>query len=249
MLTALSISWLLATRSVNILWRPQIGSVYQYKWRATSEDYPGPDGVTTLAQEESDQDTVKELRPDGDVLMERKVTGVKAKLGSSSVPSKVDGDVITQSLLMSSRGVLLHRTTDAKEDVENPRFDLVERLVYPDKPVSVGDSWTYKESGSPVMGTYDNETVYTFRGSERVQGILAKKIQVEYRETSTLLSINSTGAIWVSPEDGSIVKKDLQVSNLTVGSGARMFNLRIRVDRVEPKVSGTPSRTSSPSRP
>jgi hypothetical protein len=232
MLTPALFTYLLATRSVSISWKPAVGAVYHYKWAMSSEDYPGPDGVTTLSQEEDDTDTVKTVKDNGDVVMEVKVTGVKAKLGSSPVPSS-GVDVITQTVTTSAKGLLLERLSDSKEDKENPRFEMVERLIYPDKAVSVGDSWTFKEAANPVKGTYDNFSTFTFRGSERIGGILAKKISVDYRELGILLSMSCEGTFWVSPDDGSIVKKDLHVSNLSAGRASKLFNLRIRVDRTD----------------
>jgi hypothetical protein len=185
-----------------------------------------------LHQEETDRDTVKEIRADGDIVVEIKVSGVKASLGSQTIQSKAGDSVITQTLTFSGIGLLLERKSDSQGDKANSRFEFVERLIYPGHPVSVGNTWSYKEPSSPVKGTFDNETLYTFLGSERVDGDLAKKISVDYKETGTTQPMSSTGFIWVSAIDGSIVKKDIQVSNLNAPGGTHAFKLRIQVDRL-----------------
>lgn len=233
MLIALTLGLSLGARSANIVWKPQVGDIHRYKWSAWSEDFPGPDGVTTLSQEEIDADTIKEVRPNGDIVEEVKVTGIKAKLGSSDVASKASSEVRTQTLVYNPSGLLLDWSSDAKGDVDNPRMDRVERLIYPDHPVNAGDTWTYKESANPTKGIYDNEAVFTFRGSQQMNGVLAKKITFAYKETGILLSISASGTFWVSPDDGSIVKKDIQVNNLNVPPNNRQMNLHITVTRIE----------------
>lgn len=241
MLIALTLGLSLAGRSANIAWKPQVGVTHRYKWDAWSEDFPGPDGVTTLSQEEIDTDTTREVRPNGDIVEEVKVSGVKAKLGSSEIPSKASSDVRTQTLVYSSAGLLLDWSSDAKGDMDNPRLDRVERLIYPDHPVNAGDTWTYKEAVNPTKGIYDNEAAFTFRGSQQVGGVLAKKITFTYKETGILLSISASGTFWVAPDDGSIVKKDIQVNNLVVPPNNRQMNLHITVSLIQDAPKGTHS--------
>ena len=215
-----------------IAWMPTTGSHYAFKWVATSEDYPGPSGTTSIRQEEIDHETIQKVDAEGNIFVELRVSNVKAMEGGEKVPASNTKEIV-QTLTYRKDGLLINRHSTDPNDVQDPRIDEIERFVFPSQPVAVGSSWTYK-SPADILKTdsHDAVTTFTYEGTEEVSGIRCYKIGIKFKEVGILLAVHAEGTAWVSADDGELVMKDVTAENLTVATGAHPFKLRMRKIRI-----------------
>ena len=222
----------IALAATPIVWKPTVGAEYRFKWVATSEDYPGPSGLTSIRQEEVDHHLIKQADPGGDVVTSVEISEIKAAMGDKSVQPANPSAVIKETLVQRKDGLILSKRSDSAADVTDPRIEAMDRFVYPDHPINIGDKWVYSEQADKQKGTQDNQSTYTYLGRELVSGIPCYKIGLQYREIGILLAIRAEGTIWISSEDTELVKKDILGENLTIAGGASAFKLRLQTERI-----------------
>jgi hypothetical protein len=222
----------IALASTSIVWKPAPGAEYRFTWVASSDDYPGPTGITIIRQEETDTDTIKEIAPNGNIVTQVAISGVTATLGDQTIKPANAGVSITEIVTQRQNGLVVSKKSDSANDVSDPRIEAMERVVYPDHPVNVGDIWSYAESADSSKGTHDNQSTYTYMGRETVSDMLCYKIALRYQEKGLLVAIKAIGTIWLSCADGELVRRDVQGENLTVAGGATPFKLHLRTERI-----------------
>jgi hypothetical protein len=112
--------------------------------------------------------------------------------------------------------------TDFKADVEDPngwRMAILNNFIYPEKPVDVGDTWTWSTAGDSKKGTVALSETYKFDSLEKVGTHDTAKIKVSFKETEGSDPATKDGFVWIDVKDGSFVKSDSTWTNLPTPQG------------------------------
>lgn len=198
---------------VLISWKPKAGSVHRYKqtMRSTSHNMAGADGkAADLTAEEILILTVRKINDDGTVEIEAKDTERKSKLGDQELKTAAGNfpEVLT-TFVKNANGAVVSRISGPI----NVTAEGMDRFIYPRAPMAPGQSWSFRMKGDEEKGTLDTENTWTFRGKDKVLDIDCNKIETVYKETSGMNPIDATGIMWLSTDDGEIVKRTMTVKN------------------------------------
>lgn len=190
---------------------PPVGAVFQYRF--------------TLDLDISQQDTfliingvrvIKVLKKteDGEFVVESRVEQATAKINDRELPQvKMPVAQITVRPNGASVKSEAHLEGNPVRGLSLPTWV----VIYPDKPVKVGDKWEGNLPGHerelPLKGQYE------LVGVDRVKNREALKIRVSVRRLKPEASDESRaeGFVWVDPRDGTLVKLEMHYRHWAVG--------------------------------
>ena len=112
--------------------------------------------------------------------------------------------------------------TDFKADVDDPngwRMAVLNNFIYPDKPVNVGDTWTWSAVGDSKKGTVAITETYKLDSLEKVGTHDTAKVKVSFKETEGSDPATKEGFAWIDVKDGSLVKSESTWTNLPSPQG------------------------------
>jgi hypothetical protein len=98
-------------------------------------------------------------------------------------------------------------------------------LAYPEKPVQVGGSWTYKDEQTDETEAHKAVFEYTLSGTEQLKSKKAQKVNVKFSEVGPS-PLKGEGTYWVG-EDGRVLKFEFNVSGWTVPVAGMVFTAKI----------------------
>ena len=199
-----------AVSPLTIAWKPKAGTVIKFKSNAK-----GSAGGQDFTVDASLVQTTKEVKSDGNVVVETKQTTTSAMFGGNDVSSQIPE--VTETSTQKPNGEVVSKESDSP--MKQPRMDAMTQFIYPDHAVDIGDSWTFNAKGDKDKGTYDVEIKFTFQGQEKVGDINCDKIAFDAAEKGADAPISAKGTMWVDAENGEMVKSSSQVKNVPFGPG------------------------------
>jgi len=194
-----------AFEAVTIKATPKEGDTFKYR-------QTGKFDVNGMEVDTSAVETRKVLKVDavGNVSIKEEVTDVK--FNGQDVP---EGSAPPPKTVTStSKGVLVKVEGD-KVDENDYREDNLESVVYPDKPVNAGDSWTADIKGDKTTGAVDAKGTFTYVGEETVNGAGAFKIKFSIKEVGDA-GASTDGAFWLSKGDATLLKYVSKWTNVPI---------------------------------
>ena len=90
-------------------------------------------------------------------------------------------------------------------------------VVFSDKDIAPGDTWTHQTKADAKLGTKPGKGDYKFVGMESKDEIDCAKIEMSFAETASG-GINSKGVYWIDPASGDIVASEFDVKNVPFGT-------------------------------
>lgn len=196
-------------------WKPQVGRVLKYKLsvKASMDMGAGPQDLLVGMQLTS---TTKEVRPNGEVVVETKQGGMSLSIGGQDMSAMVGEMVTTETATMNRRGETLSRKSDAPEGMDNQRLTEAITFIYPDKPVKVGDTWTRTIKADAAKGVRAGTATFKFEGVETVDGKWkSNRITYTYKEAEGNDAMQCAATVWLAAEDGELVKGEYKMKNFT----------------------------------
>jgi len=169
-------------------------------------DNAGVMKIITTSRSSDPEQTMENIPPDQAKFIEEAMkqgTGLYSKTVSVS-RMRPDGTVIDNSLSRMMFAVIGTLSTGQASDLFG--FSNLQLSMFPDKPISVGESWTQQ------TGTNNNiSTKSTLLGFDEIQGQKCAKIQIEMTMKmpqigDIIISSTSSSTEYFSIEDGLIVK-------------------------------------------
>lgn len=196
-----------AAALADISWKPKVGDTAKYKLEVIPEA-PFEIKITM------DLATKVAKIEEGKITVESTTTNMKMTMNGQEQP--MDQASGPQTQVFDAR----HETLSINVDQENmARMSDSLSFVFPDKPVSVGDSWKRVKKASKELKTMDSEATYTYDGDETIGKWKCYRIKFDYKETSGEHPLSNSGTDWISMDDGSIVKSVTKAMNFEYSPG------------------------------
>jgi hypothetical protein len=98
-------------------------------------------------------------------------------------------------------------------------------FAYPDKPIEVGGTWTYKDTGEEKVDGHTANFEYKLVGTEDLKSKKAHKVTVKFNEDGPE-PLKGDGTYWIG-EDGRVLKYELNVSGWPVPVVGQIFTAKI----------------------
>lgn len=220
-LLAVSAIGLAIQDAVDVKWAPKPASTAKYKMQLIAKGIEGPSGPAELKFTSVVSRLVKEVRTDGNIVVEEKQSDFVIMFGEQDVTSMVPITAVTSTNVYAANGEAIERKSDAPDGMNNPRLDNALVFTFPGKSVKVGETWTRTTAADTSKGLFPTETVFKYEGSEMVEKWNCHKISYTFKESGAPDNIESTGTLWIDVTDGEQVKGAYTVKNIEFGPGMR----------------------------
>jgi len=132
---------------------------------------------------------------------------------TSTVVSKANGEIVDM--------------TSGTSDPNAWRVAELTNFIYPDKPVSVGDTWTSSVTADAAKNIVAAKADYKVEALEKVGNHDTAKVKVSYKETEGSEPASSDTEVWIDTKDGSMVKADSTWTNMPSPMGATNAKLSL----------------------
>jgi hypothetical protein len=156
----------------------------------------------------------------GDITFESKTESSETTV--NGVKEDEDPDKSTDTFTVRPNGTLVSFKTD-KVSEEKDEEHIGERLfaatqvIFPDKPVGVGDKWTHEYRADSNLGTKAASGEFELLALETKSGVPCAKIKLTYKETEGRQPIQCKGTVWVEQASGDDVAAELELPDFAPG--------------------------------
>ena len=172
-------------------------------------DYQGSPISVTMDVESK----VTDVKDDGTITESSAQKNLSAMMGGTEVQHQDDAG--SSTITRDKRG--LAQTIESKDaDDTKWRNERVINLIYPDKPVNVGDKWTYEDKADKAKDKPAAKVSYEVKGKEKVKDKDVLQIAFDFKETGVEDAIASSGTLWVSIATGEVLKAEGKIKNMPI---------------------------------
>ena len=222
-----------AEAPVRIEWKPKEGNELKFKLTMNASGDMGG-GEMAIEAEIALTYKVLKVNDDGTVKVEESESMVSLFVDDQDMTDMVAGQGgSTTTIVYKPNGEPISREVSSAMGVDNPRMAEGQVFIFPDEPVSPGDTWTRTTKGESDKGTVDTKTSFKYIGTEMVGSWSTYKILYDFTETVGNDPYTAKGHIWLSVEDGEMVKGELRLENFEPGPGAPIMDAGILISRVD----------------
>ncbi|MBS1707424.1 MAG: hypothetical protein JSS65_01745 [Armatimonadetes bacterium] len=157
---------------------------------------------------------VIDVKADGTIVEESVQKHLVVTAGGSELANQDDAGKATTT--RDARGIVSAIETSEDGGGNKWRNERIISLIYPEKPVNIGDKWTYEskadKSKDLPLGTF----TYEVKGKEKVKDKEVLRINYTFKETGVDDAIESEGYMLVSIATGEVLKSDGKVKNYPI---------------------------------
>ena len=194
-----------------------------------------------LVVEREDVEKCVKVMPDGNAQLESRELKLTIRFNDMDLltirfndmdlpnPSEDPG---MDKMLVSPRNDILKMETSNTEDDMGLRLGRAIQVVYPEKPVGVGQAWKHEpkadEKGGLRGGTADTKLL----AIETVNGVKCAKLEHKYVEkpfNADKGKVQAELIVWVDLSNGELVKMTGKVTGMVVDMGGSDTELRMDV--------------------
>jgi hypothetical protein len=161
----------------------------------TSVTAVGPDGTITSRDEIES--------------MEMSIDGTPAPAASPQPPTVVvmrpDGSLVSYS--------------GGSSDSSTGQMHHASRILFSDKPVGVGDTWTREIKANAALGVLAATATFKVLAFEKVGAADTVKISMSFRETGSTTGLSTSGTFWIEKTTGDEVKAEYAITSMPIVAG------------------------------
>ena len=210
-----------AVDAITLKYAPKVGDSLKYKMTGqlqimgTSADIAG-----------DFEYKVTKVDTDGSYTIESSQKNMQVSFGGQNMNPPDSKD----TTVSKANGEIVDYQTD-HQDPNAWRMAELNSFVYPDKPVSVGDTWQSKVAADTKKGTVAATCDYKVDSLEKVGSHDTAKIKVSYKETEGSDPASSEGFVWLDTKDSAVVKSEANWTNVPSQQGP--ISAKISLSRVD----------------
>lgn len=171
------------------------------------------------------------VTPEGNAQIESRELKLTIKFNDMEVPNPSE-DAGTDKMLVSPRNEILKMETSNTEDDMGERLGRAMQVVFPERPVSVGQAWKHEPTADEKGGLRGGTANTKLLAIEAVNGIQCAKLEHKYVEKPFAADKGKVKAeltVWVDLSNGELVKMSGKVTGMVVDMGGEDTELRMDV--------------------
>ena len=160
-----------------------------------------------------DKFTVTEVGADGRLTMRQEMESASVSIAGNAIPSP---PTPAPNTLVTSptRALMTYKSGEgnAEQTSMETRMYSATTVVFSDKPVAVGDTWTRTIAADPALGLQPAKAEYRVLAFEKVGTVDTVKISMSCIESGPD-GLQASGTFWVDRVTGEDVKAEYQFKN------------------------------------
>ena len=163
---------------------------------------------------------IKQVKDNGEVVIDVVDEGGKVDLGGSEmeIPVKAPSAFTTDK---QGKVIAYKPSTDENPYISNPTLHLlviVDRIVFPDKPVKAGDSWT-SEVDNPVAKGKKVTIKTTYTSDDKADGIAAWKVKQTVEADTEGGKMTADITALIDSSNGQLISADQVLKGIPANNG------------------------------
>lgn len=204
---------------VKVEWKPQVGKVASYQFDVLSNMDMG--GGQMMDVKFGMRQTYKTLAVDPEkVTVETVSDRLSLMVGDQDMSQMMGAESFKSVSVMTRSGeVLSTKVEGAGGDFSQPRLENAFTFIFPNREIKIGETWKRMFKGDSAKGTVDGEGVYKLEAVETMNDAKALKISYSYKELVGTAPMTVTGTIWLTAEDGELIKAEYKLVNVEFAPG------------------------------
>ncbi len=183
---------------------------------------------------------ILEVSPEGNIKQEQTTESYEMSFNGQKVPTPdeaLSGKVI---VVIKPNGEPISREStreEENEDTEQRHLGQIFAVIFSDKPVGVGDKWSYSFKEDEKLGTAPATIEYTLRGFETWKGIRVARITSTYTAQGDS-KVAADTELLIEVRTGDTVYAQAKVTGMRWGQGnvTAAASAQLELERIE----GTP---------
>lgn len=212
----------LAQDTFDLKRKPKAGATLNFTLTVNA-DFSGQQILVTAKTAEK----ILEVKPNGDFVVETKQTDTKVKVSGQEFPA---GEESTDKVTYNAAG-LVQTIAGDNTDSSTYRMQNLALFVAPKDAVKVGDKWTQEFKADSKTGAVAAGAEYEVVAAEKVGSWDTVKIKWTFAEKEGGEPASCTGFLWISKEDGSLVKLTGDAKNAPIPGAPGPINMNIVIER------------------
>lgn len=177
------------------------------------------------------KETLKSLDKDGGYSTEIQFVG--GSMSFDGETEEIEADDSKEVSQFGKRGEL--KSVDKSEeemDTDSNRLSTIVGVYYPEKPVKVGDKWSYEGKSSDKLGTRDHKASFEILAREKVGTADCLKVKVSSTESEGEDPSSVEATMYIDIATGTVVKGEGTIKNMPFGDEPFPGDAKFVVERV-----------------
>ncbi|HLK57071.1 MAG TPA: zinc-dependent metalloprotease [Chthonomonadaceae bacterium] len=224
----------LAQDKVSLAYKAKTGQTARYKSQATlSLDAGGM--KLNLDIKEVEKVTITGVAPSGDITQDSVTESSEMTINGQKAPDENPDKSVTTVVYHPDGTLVSYKSTNDKaETKEQVRLRNTGNILFPTRPIGVGDKWSFTVAADPKLGSEEGKADCEVLASEKINGIDTFKIKMVYKETTFKPALSATNIIWVEKSSGDGIQSDTDIENVQFGGDkGPMASGKMHSERIE----------------
>lgn len=205
------------------------GTERKYASKAVIQPAQGEEYRVIVDRE--DLEKCVKITPEGNAELESRELKLAMKFNDMELPNPTEEPGMDKMLVTPRNDILKMETSNTEDDM-GVRLGRAIQVVYPEKPVAVGQAWKHEAKADEKArlrgGTADTKLV----AIETVNGIQCAKLEHKYVEkpfSADKGKVQAELTVWVDLSNGELVKMTGKLTGMVVDMGGDDTELRMEV--------------------
>ncbi|HRJ27215.1 MAG TPA: zinc-dependent metalloprotease [Fimbriimonadaceae bacterium] len=172
---------------------------------------------------------VKSVDAQGNLTTESSIESMEQSMDGEKIevdPGDYDG---VTTMVVSPRGIVLSQKTTGQVEESGIAFERrlanAQTLIFSDKPVTVGDKWTYNYPEDPKTFSKQATANFELLAFEKIDGNDVAKIKLNFAETTGNPAFISESTAWARISDGLVVKIESKIDDIEMTEAGMTMKL------------------------
>ncbi|HWA82376.1 MAG TPA: hypothetical protein VG820_03010 [Fimbriimonadaceae bacterium] len=222
--TALSLTALAAQDAILLKRIAKAGDIEKYRMKAETHVGDGTVVFTGLITEK-----VVKVTDDGQYSIESTTTDNAVSYNGKDMPGAAKGAADVATFVCKATGEVVSVITE-RSDPNIYRMANLQAIQFPATPIKMGDSWdvTIKKDD---RGSVDAKGTFKLEAKEKVGSYDCYRIRGSIKETTGDLPAAVEETVWVSVNDGTIVKSQGTFANAPFPGSDKPLDAKVEITR------------------
>ncbi len=224
---------------VHLLYKAKVGEVVRHQ--STGAMKMSAAGQTAnMDVKEVQKVTFTQVLPNGDLIYEQEAESTEISINGRKMPPNSNKDKTTIHMTKVGNLVKFTESSAEKDDQDHidSRLFVATNIVFPDRPVGVGDKWTIEYKANTEAGSRAGKADFEALASEKIGDVETFKIKMAFKESEGATPISATSTVWVEKTSGDGIKSEYDVTGVQFNAGGITQGMEGKMSGE--RLSGTP---------
>jgi hypothetical protein len=205
----------IAVEALRLEWKPKVGQESKYSVTMKAKlDVEGQSMNINLSMNVTEK--VVSIQ-DEKVTLESKTDSLSMTMNEMDLSGMLGSENFDETVVRKLNGEFVSKKAD--HSMNNPRLEEAFEFAFPQKDISVGDTWSREVKKDEKKGLVNAIATFQLVSKESVGNVECVKLRYSYKELDVNTPMTGEGYIWVALSNGDLVQADYVFQNVILQDG------------------------------